>query len=62
MIDFFEELDDYRISTQFFECERNFTVEELYQAFKQRMMVEFQEEMNTAQQQLAKKLESEIYR
>lgn len=62
MRDFFNDLEDYRVSSRFFENENTFTIEEMYQAFKQRLMVELQQEQCTAQQKMAETLESEIYR
>jgi hypothetical protein len=35
--DFFDRHEDYRVETYFYECRGDFTMEELYQAFKARL-------------------------
>jgi hypothetical protein len=36
-------LEDYHIDVRFYGCDRAFTVEDLYQAFKQRLLQELKE-------------------
>lgn len=38
--EFFKNVEDYRIRVVFYSCEQSFTVEELYQQFKNRIMAE----------------------
>ena len=38
--EFFEKHRDYTIQAGFFECRRDFSMEELYQAFKARLVAE----------------------
>lgn len=42
---FFEQMDEYELKAIFYECSRNFTVEDLYQAFKARMLAEANPEL-----------------
>lgn len=35
--EFFKDHQDYRVETYFYECRGNFTLEELYQAFRARL-------------------------
>lgn len=41
--DFWYGASDFRVKSNFYESERRFTVEELYQAFKERMLKEMAE-------------------
>jgi hypothetical protein len=40
MMDFFKENEEYRLKATYYGCETKFTLEELYQAFKARMLQE----------------------
>lgn len=40
--DFFKDAEDYRIETRFYENGFSFTLEEMYQAFKARVVEELQ--------------------
>lgn len=38
--DFFEDMEDYGISLNFYSCQKRVEIEELYQMFKKRLMSE----------------------
>lgn len=41
--DFFEKHRDYTVQASFYECRRDFSMEDLYQAFKSRLLTELVE-------------------